>query len=144
MYIHGSYDKAQINYKHVSVCILSEATVLPVLHCHWLQQFTADFLCHSLHASILSAQSSTSHCPFYSLSFSHLPSSFLPFPSLGMFDGLMLLSLPSSKERDDCIYQAVVYLRDASGTVVLHSHSEQSLVRKKKGARLVCIWRTNW
>lgn len=48
-----------------------------------------------------------------------------------MFDGLMLLSLASSKEGDDCIYQALVYLRDALSTVVLHSHSEQSSAGKR-------------
>lgn len=46
---------------------------------------------------------------------------------------------PSSKQGDDCIYQALVCLRDASGTVVLHSQSEESSAGKEE-ERLVSIW----
>lgn len=132
--------KTGINLHQIK-CILSGATVFPVLHCHWrflsvrLQQFTAySFLSPSPlpHSVRLIA---------HFILFPSPPS--LLFSSLlqGAFDGLMLLSLPSSKERDDCIYQALAYLRDASGTVVLHSQSEQSSPEKK--GEKPCVYLTD-
>lgn len=53
--------------------------------------------------------------------------------------------LPSSKEADDCIYQALVCLRDARGTVVLHSHSEWSSAGRNRGKPLCVFDRlVNW
>lgn len=48
---------------------------------------------------------------------------------------------PSSKEGDDCIYQGLVCLRDASGTVVLHSQSERRSAGKKGGKS--CVYFTD-
>lgn len=102
-------------------------------YCHWwfLSICLEPFYGQSplFPVSINSATFSTSNCLFNSLVFSHLQSS--PRPR-GMFDGLMLLYLLSSKQENDCIHQALACLRGASGPVVLYSQTEQGSAGKRR------------
>lgn len=130
-------------------CLYSLQLIICVCHTVRVKQFTAVFLLWFFSFSSLRPL-----CPVQYVSLllsSLLPSTLLSSlsSSLGCVwwtDVIICTSFipPSSKEGDDCIYQALVCLRDASGTVVLHSQSKQSSAGKRRKPLCVFDRLTNW